>query len=157
MEPIYFSEEQKFNQAWLWIPFVLQFAVVMVILFLIPNPATWFVITITCGVALLFLIATLRTQVRSDGIYYQFFPFHLRWHRIGVDQITRYTVRTYEPITEYGGWGLRRSRRHGKAYNVKGDVGLQLELTDGKKILFGTQRGEAFKQALDKLKNVPNY
>lgn len=157
MEPIYFFEEQKFTQAWLWIPFVLQTAIVVGMLLLIPNPATWFVIAITGAVALLLGVATLRTQVRHDGIYYQFFPFHLRWHRIEMAEISQYTTRQYKPIAEYGGWGLRRSARHGKAYNVKGSTGLQLALTDGRRILFGTQRGEAFEQALDRVKIGPSH
>jgi hypothetical protein len=34
------------------------------------------------------------------------------------------------------------------AYNVSGNRGLQLELTNGKKILLGTQRPEEIAQAL---------
>jgi hypothetical protein len=80
-----------------------------------------------------------------------FFPFHRRWRHIPRQDIRWYYLRTYEPISEYGGWGLRRSAKHGRAYNTRGDQGLQLELTNGQKILFGTGHGEAFREALEKL------
>jgi hypothetical protein len=151
MEPVYFSEKQRFTQAWLWISFGLQSSVALTILFLIPNPATWWVVGITAAVALLLSTATLHTQVRPDGIHYRFFPFHRRWRHIPRQDIRWYYLRTYEPISEYGGWGLRRSAKHGRAYNTRGDQGLQLELTNGQKILFGTGHGEAFREALERL------
>ena len=150
MEPVYFSEKQRFTQAWLWISFGFQSVAALVLLFLIPNPATWWVVGIIAAVALLLGTATLHTQVRPDGIHYRFFPFHRRWRHILRQDIRRYYLRTYEPISEYGGWGLRRSAKHGRAYNTRGDQGLQLELTNGQKILFGTGHGEAFRAALEK-------
>jgi hypothetical protein len=149
MEQVYFSEKQRFTQAWLWISFSFQSTAALALLFVIPNPVTWWVVGIIAAVALLLGTASLRTQVRPDGIHYRFFPFHRHWRHIPRQHIRRYYLRTYDPISEYGGWGLRRSARHGRAYNIKGDQGLQLELADGQKILFGTQHGEAFRAALE--------
>ena len=47
-------------------------------------------------------------------------------------------VRQYSPLREYGCWGIRFGL-NGKAYNVKGNKGIQVKLKSGKKILFGTQ------------------
>ncbi|PQJ82980.1 hypothetical protein BTO16_05475 [Polaribacter glomeratus] len=53
-------------------------------------------------------------------------------------------VRTYNPIGEYGGWGFRSgflwNKSKGKAINISGDVGIQLEFKNGKKLLIGTQK-----------------
>ncbi|TBV28449.1 hypothetical protein DMZ43_00440 [Meridianimaribacter sp. CL38] len=51
-------------------------------------------------------------------------------------------VRTYEPISEYGGWGIKGgwNKSKGKAINVSGTIGIQLELADGKKLLIGTKK-----------------
>ncbi len=151
MKPVLFSEKQKFTQAWLWVTLILQTLIVFLILFLIPNPAIWIVVPISLLVILLLAFANLKIEVRAEGIYYQFFPFHLYWHYIALTEIKQYHLRQYEPLMEYGGWGLRYSRKHGKAYNVKGEMGMQLELNNGKKILFGTQQGEGFKKALDSI------
>ena len=68
------------------------------------------------------------------------------------EMITEYGVRKYNPIGEYGGWGIKgRGFGKGRAYNVKGNMGLQLRLQDNKKILFGTQRPDALQAAMDKM------
>ena len=71
--------------------------------------------------------------------------------------IEKYEVRKYNAFREYGGYGIkgrkpgRRFRGKGYAYNISGNTGLQLYLKDGKKVLIGTQRGEAIKYAMDKM------
>lgn len=53
-------------------------------------------------------------------------------------------VRTYDALSEYGGWGLKGgalwNNSKGKAINVSGNIGIQLELKNGKKLLIGTQK-----------------
>ncbi len=56
----------------------------------------------------------------------------------------------YRPILEYGGWGIRYGLR-GRAYNVSGNRGLRVELTNGKHILFGSAKPEELKLALDNM------
>jgi uncharacterized protein YlzI (FlbEa/FlbD family) len=53
-------------------------------------------------------------------------------------------------LGEYGGWGLRYSfnKKRGNAINVSGDIGIQLTLTNGKKLLIGTQKKEAVNRVL---------
>lgn len=58
-----------------------------------------------------------------------------------------------EPIKEYGGWGIK-GKFKSKAYNVSGNIGLQLYLKNGRKVLFGTQRQEAIENAMKKLMNI---
>jgi hypothetical protein len=45
---------------------------------------------------------------------------------------------TYDPIAEYGGYGVRPGPR-GRAYIARGNRAVQLELRDGSKILLGSQ------------------
>lgn len=100
----------------------------------------------------LFRIMKLVIEVRSDGIYYRYPPFILKMKSYQVDEIKSYKVRTYRPIKEYSGWGIRYSwAGSGRAITVKGKTGLQLYLKNGKKVLLGTQRGEALKRAMQKI------
>jgi hypothetical protein len=85
----------------------------------------------------LFWNSRLIVSLDSEGIRYQFVPFHRRLHLIRWVEVERAFVRTYRPIIEYGGWGIRFGLK-GKAYNVSGTDGLQLELKNGRKVLFGT-------------------
>jgi hypothetical protein len=62
-------------------------------------------------------------------------------------------VRTYKPIAEYGGWGLRSGIfGNGQAFNVYGNTGLQLELKNRKKLLFGTQKKYEIEKAIEQIK-----
>jgi hypothetical protein len=54
-------------------------------------------------------------------------------------------VKQYSPISGYGGWGLRLGLNGiGKAYNVSGEKGLQLEFSDNRKIVIETNKPEEF-------------
>jgi len=109
--------------------------------------ATLIIVPILLGILWLIARARLHIEVHGDGLYLRFAPFHRRWRRIGWDQITRAEARTYRPILEYGGWGIRMGR-HGWAYNVRGNRGLQLELAGGRRILIGSQQAERLEQAV---------
>jgi hypothetical protein len=62
----------------------------------------------------------------------RFLPIHWNFKKFGFEQIIRCYARKYRPIAEYGGWGIRWGKS-GKAYNAYGNIGVQLELIDGKK------------------------
>ncbi len=97
------------------------------------------VLLVLGGVIALFLFAELTTQIDREGIHYRFFPFHFKFHLIPREMIDKAEVVTYKPLRDYGGWGIRFGSK-GKAYNVRGDKGLQLSLQNGRQILFGTQK-----------------
>jgi hypothetical protein len=102
------------------------------------------------GLALLFYSAKLITEVREDGLYMRFFPF--THHKIAFEDIRNCEARTYSPIKEFGGWGIRYGRGT-KAYNVSGNRGVQLELSDGKRFLIGSQRPEELARAIEEEMN----
>ena len=102
---------------------------------------------ITAGLALLFYKLKLVTLVDPEGIHIRFFPLSNR--TIPFDNIISCKARTYKPIREYGGWGIRFSRK-GRAYNVSGDRGVQLELTKGMPVLIGSQKAEQLADAINK-------
>lgn len=95
---------------------------------------------------LLFFASRLVTEVRTDGVYVQFRPLTRR-RRIAWEEIDRAEIRTYAPLKEYGGYGIRRGSA-GKAYNIRGDQGLQLVHRDGGRLLIGTQRPSELWNAL---------
>jgi len=96
---------------------------------------------------LFFLFSKLVTEVRDDGLYFRFYPFHRSFQKIEFMRIKKYEVRTYRAFKEYGGWGIRYSR-NGKAYNVGGNEGVQLELINGERILIGSGRPDELLRAI---------
>ena len=102
-------------------------------------------ILISIGVVCLLYGLKLVTEVRADGLHVRFSPF---WARvIRFTDIEHCEARTYRPIVEYGGWGIRWGLR-GKAYNVRGNRGVQLELSNGKRLLIGSQRADGLAEAI---------
>jgi hypothetical protein len=53
----------------------------------------------------------------------------------------------YSSLRDYGGWGIRYGSK-GKAYNVSGSRGVRLELSNGKRLLIGSQRPEELSEAV---------
>ena len=96
----------------------------------------------------IFSTAQLLTEVREDGLYIRFKPFQASYRRIGFESLKTYTVCTYRPFLDYGGYGIHRGWK-GWAYNVSGNRGVQLELVSGKKILIGSQKPEELVHALN--------
>jgi len=156
-----FREIQYFRQPWLWvlvlgISLVSIWGAVQQLGLGIPfgtNPASdGSVILIAVIFGLIFPVGfyfmNLTTEVHQDGIYYRFFPFHLRFRVIGFSDVVDYEVRTYSALKDYGGWGIRYGRK-GKAYNVSGNRGLWLKLSAGGSLLFGSQRPDDFAAALE--------
>jgi hypothetical protein len=159
-----FKETQRFTQWWLWL---ILGAVNLLFLFgffkqvIIGQPfgdkpmsdtgmavATF----LTILLSLFFFSFRLETIIKADGIYVRFFPFHRKFKHYPWSAISRSYVRKYAPITEYGGWGLRYGMfGKGTAFNVSGNQGLQLEFTDQKKLLIGTNKPEVLTSALSQL------
>jgi hypothetical protein len=162
-----FSEKQRFTQWWL----VLTLALVNILIFsiliveLTSKPVIGAkhisaqVVVVVCFLSVaisasIFLIQ-LETLIKTDGIYVRFFPFQKGYRHIQWNELSKCYVRTYNPITEYGGWGYRLGIfGKGKAYNVAGNKGLQLEFNNGKKLLIGTQKPKYLETALQQISTL---
>ncbi len=83
------------------------------------------------------------------GLTYRFAPFHFNATTISWKEVDQIIIRKYSPIKEYGGWGLRGMGKN-RAFNVSRDIGVQLFLSDGRKILFGTQKWQEIAKVFDK-------
>ncbi|MCP4612927.1 MAG: hypothetical protein GY845_29900 [Planctomycetes bacterium] len=46
----------------------------------------------------LFWLLKLETEVRSDGLYVRYFPFHINFKRFATDDLSEYYARKYRPI-----------------------------------------------------------
>lgn len=160
---LFFEEEQQFRQFWIWILIgvtllsisPLWIKLIRKIISANPPDSTLIILNlimtpIVLGLCFLMYSAKLVVRLDQAGIFYQFFPFHLKEKVIVWSEIKRAYVRQYRPIAEYGGWGVRWGN-NGKAYNVSGNQGLQIELTNGRKILFGTQSPEKVTEFLAQL------
>ena len=96
---------------------------------------------------LLFRSIKLQTAITKEYISYRFLPLQRSFRQILRSDISSVQVKTYDAITEYGGWGMRIGMR-GKAFTVKGNRGLMINLKSQRHILIGTARPEEALRAL---------
>jgi hypothetical protein len=171
-----FKETQKFRQIWLWV-LLIATALFTTGIFAIGiyrqifegqkfgnNPmsdngliiVSSLVLLINIAVLLLFGISKMTVVIDKTGIEYSFFPFHSGTHHIYWEMIDNFKVIRYDPVKDYGGWGVRFSRKGG-AYTVSGNKGLLLYLRSGKRILIGTQRDLELTNFLTKFPNPGNH
>ena len=145
-----FYEKQQFRQVWIWMILIL-----ILLILLIPIISGVFgiflnIILLTIGYCFIWLFYSMKliTEIKKDGIQITFTPFTN--FIIPFNKIRSYKIREYRPILEYGGWGIRFNRT-GKAYTVSGKIGMQIELSNGKEILIGTENPDKLLQSLNKL------
>lgn len=96
---------------------------------------------------ILFWISYLQIMVTTSGIWYRFVPFQLKKRFIEFSRISGYEKIKYRPLLEYGGWGVRYGK-NGMAYSVSGNMGVKIELKQGRSLLLGSQKSEELKNAI---------
>jgi hypothetical protein len=153
-----FREEQAFRQWWImlliglvaalqWWGFVQQIVLGQ------PwgsNPAPdWMMVLLwlLIGIGLPAFLVGLRliVTVTDEAIDVHYRPLTRR--TIGIADVALVRARTYSPLREYGGWGIRGMGSN-RAYSVSGDRGVELTLVDGRKVLIGSQRADALADAI---------
>lgn len=152
-----FQETQRFTQWWLWLLlFSVSLTIYRPIYIAISegqplDAGQWVGVIILAVVILLMFINRLETRIDERGIYVKFFPVVPKFKFYPWEEISTAVVRKYSPLMEYGGWGIRFGR-NGKAYNIKGNKGLQLKFKSGNALLIGTQKAEELQKVLNEIK-----
>lgn len=147
-----FSEEQRFTQTWLIVVMTMSTIVPFGIIlneFLKENSSMKtqefiLVLSILLIAIVPIFFFKLYTRIDENGIHYRFAPFHFSFKKILWAELDECYVRKYDALTEYGGWGFKGGalwkKSNGKAINVAGEFGIQLQFKNGKKLLIGTQK-----------------
>lgn len=165
---VLFLEVQKQRQVWLWVFLAGSFVVTVIAQVVLlaktglsaalEQNAVGAIMGIIIGplillaVLLLMYCSKLITEVRVDGVYIRYVPFHRSYRCFLFSEIQSWEPRTYSPIGEYGGWGIRWGRGGGidnLAYNVSGNQGVQLVLNNGRRILIGSQKPQELALAIE--------
>lgn len=162
-----YEETQRFRSPWLWA--LLLVPLIMPILPLggilayqlatgrlvgdrpIPNAelVPMFVggLVLELLVLALFASAKLVVRVEQETLTIRFTPFLHKHYPL--HEVASWEVRTFRPLTEYGGWGIRWGL-DGKswAYTVSGRRGVQVEFRNGRRLFLGSQHPEELAAAL---------
>lgn len=140
----FYLEKQKFNQKWIKVIlyFLLIFTFFISILIYTKETSTIIAFIPFWIFALLFILfkkMELILAINNENISYQFIPFHFKIRRINKNDIMHISLNNYNPISDFGGWGIRFGRK-GKAYTVNGNFGVQIKTCGNKNILIGTMK-----------------
>lgn len=127
----YYQEIQRPKQFWVWglmllLTGFMWYAFLMQIIFDQPfgsNPAPdavvvilWILLGIVFPIVML-LAMKLIVEVRDDGLYVRYVPFHRRYKVFLYEDIQQYKAITYNPHNRFGGWGIRTNLKGEIAYN----------------------------------------
>ncbi|QIE59025.1 hypothetical protein G5B37_05440 [Rasiella rasia] len=163
-----FHESQKFNQVWLVILMMSTVAITIGALAMsypkvAPSEMTDFLavsiptVVLVLTITVLIFTTRLETKIDSVGVHYGFWPFQRKLRTASWHEIQSCRVRKYSPLREFGGWGYKFSLSgHGKVYNTKGNMGIQIVFNSGKKTLVGTQKPEEARQILERFTKNKN-
>lgn len=109
----------------------------------------WVTVLLLAVVILVGAVLTMRlsTTVESDALSIRY-GFLYRT-RIPLAEVAHAEAVQYSPIREYGGWGIRGTRRR-RALNARGNLGVLLTRADGSTLLVGSQRPRELLEALSR-------
>jgi len=107
----------------------------------------WILALLLASVVLLGALLTLRltTSVTNDvlSVRYGF----LYKTRVPLSDIALAEAVEYAPVRDYGGWGIRGTRRR-RALNARGTQGVLVTRNDGTTLLVGSQKPRELLEAL---------
>lgn len=155
-----FKENQRFNQWWLLLLLTLVAGIILKAVFEetngfkeAENPLFILFIVFSGLIPIVLLVGIqLQTRIDAKGITVIFHPLGFTKKHFAWKEIKDCYIREYHPIMEYGGWGIRTIGRK-KAYNVSGNIGIQIVTVNNKKFLIGTKQPIAVKAVLATYQN----
>jgi hypothetical protein len=161
---ILFEEKQYFRQIWLWILLIGVFIFLNYELYLDKKTNSIFMVfllNLPLAIPILFIfISNLKTKIDEKAIHFQFYPFHIGFidfklkkmeKSISFDDIEKMEIVTYNPIFDYGGWGIRYGGMNTIAYNTMGNKGLLIYKKNKQKVLIGTQKPEILTKIINQI------
>ncbi len=162
-EPILFIEEQRFSQKIFKIVVILissifVFAFIQQVIlnkpFGVRPMSNMGIISALAFLAifnLLFYSMKLITTIDKEAITVKFYPFHFFPKRFEWPQLSDVIIRQYNPLKEYGGWGLRGFGKK-SVMTVSGSWLIEVVFVNGQSLLIGTCNPQEAEAAL-KLSN----
>lgn len=112
-----------------------------------PDWAMWgFWLLFGIGLPLLFWTMGLIVEIYPNRILLRYVPLSQR--SINLDTIDSINIRTYQPIRQFGGWGIRGAAEN-RAYTVSGNQGVEVTTKDGHRILIGSQNPQELALAIE--------
>lgn len=112
--------------------------------FIVPLSATLLVILII----LLLYFSTLKLEFYNNHLKYRFFPFIRTEKKINYVDIKNWKISKIDSLSEFGGWGYRKSKKYGRGLITDSHYILTVE-TSERHLSFSIQDIEKIKSILN--------
>jgi hypothetical protein len=143
--------ERQFMMTWVLIVVLLGGLGIPLLLFFVKGAPPLAVFLMFMFIILLLLFATMQTKVTREKLFVSFGLLPLIKFSYKLEDVLSCRVRSYQPVGEYGGWGIKGSKQN-RALNMRGSEGVQLEMRDKQgalwKLLIGSQKSEQLANAI---------
>lgn len=110
------------------------------------------ILLVACALLILLVLGGLRVTVSPRELVVRLGVMGVRLLKLPVTEITEVQVYKFSPLTEFGGWGIRRNAEM-TAFYFCGTRGVKVTTAQGKKFLVGSNNPErlaaAITQAVD--------
>lgn len=92
----------------------------------------------------------MTTKVLRDEVkvIFGYFPVYTR--RIAIQDIRSFEAVKYNPIAEFGGWGIKM-RKGWTALSMSGNLGVRVVIADQRNVLIGSTRPDLLSQSIAKV------
>ena len=110
------------------------------------------IIALDIIMGLLFVSIKLETVVIQNELYIRYWPMVYSYKLIPLEDITSIQSVTYSPLGDYGGWGIRGTKKN-RCYNAQGDQGVLINYTNGNRLLIGSQKPDELESTLRSILN----
>ena len=122
--------------------------------FLIRESVWLAMLNVVIGLFLLLFYGGQRTRVNRDGIAIRYGLMGIRIFSCCFDEIADVHIRSFAPLAEFGGYGIR-VRRGITAYFLAGGEGVQLNLLNRRSALIGSSDSIRLAFAIEVVGGVP--
>lgn len=152
-----FKESQSYAGTWVMYFIILVEAptlILLIVLYFTSEDKQEMAIAlgvVSCTMALLLIVLfniKLETRIDDKEISIRYLPFIQKWKKYPKAQIKSWEVLSYQPVMDYGGWGIKGNRTT-RAYSVLGSEGLLLDVGEKKKIMIGTTKAKELKEFME--------
>jgi hypothetical protein len=153
-----FREEQYFD----WRVYALIALIEALTALGILRGSAWsheLLVGIAAGSGLLLILAVfllhMTTEVTPTDIHVWFAWVPVYRRIVPLHEVRRVEPIAFQPIADYGFWGIRSGRDGERALIARGNRGVRLELTDGSMLVIGSQRADDLALAIQNALRPP--
>lgn len=112
-----------------------------------------FMLLVLGGVLVFLLNIRLFTKIGTDGIRYQYYPFHYKQKKVLWKDIAACELVQTPALAELSGWAVSFDNKE-RFVSVSGRTGLRLTLKSGRQIFIGTCHLPDLEEAMAEIKTA---